>query len=67
MKKTIIAATALALTAACGGESGEANEAAGTANSGAVAPDHDEAVPTPAAEENHGHEHDGTEPDNHAH
>jgi len=67
MKKIIIAATAIALTTACGGEAGS-GPAGGSANSAvsanAAADDHDEAVPTAAAEEKH--EHEGNEAE-HAH
>lgn len=58
MKKTLFAAALVALTAACGEPA--ATEEAATAN--AAAPDHDEAVPTPATEEDD-HEHDGNEAD----
>ena len=68
MKKTIVAVGLLALTTACGGDAGggETKSEAPKANSAAAA-DHDEAVPTATAEENHGHEHDGTEAENHPH
>ena len=66
MTKTIIAATFIALTAACGGGGGDADQAVAAPDGPAAAADHDEAVPTPAAEENLDHEHDGTEGE-HAH
>jgi hypothetical protein len=61
MKKIIVAAGLSTFLVACGGEQAGSNASGEAVTANAARPDHDEAVPTPPAEGNHGHEHQGNE------